>query len=85
MTIPRRSQVERWHPAERAIYDAAQLVERMGTDPRLTQAQNLLGMARNKVADFIDGVEDVHTSMILSECEPVPPPRRGPTDGHDPR
>jgi hypothetical protein len=27
-------------------------------------------MARHKVADFIDGVEDVTTRMILSEVQP---------------
>lgn len=65
--IPRRAYMGQWHEAERAIWEAGQLIERMGADPRLTKAQNLLRMARHKVADFIDGVEDARTSMILSE------------------
>jgi hypothetical protein len=45
------------HPVERAIFDAAQLVEEMPADTRLTEAVNLLAAARNKVADFIDDVK----------------------------
>lgn len=68
----RRASMDQWHEAERAIFQASQMVERMGADTRLTMAQNLLNMARNKVGDFIDGVADVKTSMILSEVETAP-------------
>jgi len=51
---PRRADMNRWHPAERAIQDAVQVVEEMGADVRLTDAVVLLGQARAKVADFID-------------------------------
>lgn len=54
--IPRRIQMEQWVPAEKAIYDAVQIVEAMGADPRLTEAVNLLAEARARVADFVDGV-----------------------------
>lgn len=70
MTVPRRARMMEWKKAEFAIFDAEQVVEQMGADPRLTEAQNLLRMARHKVADFIDGVVDVKTRMILSEVEP---------------
>lgn len=69
--IPRRAQMAHWHPTEYLIFHASQLVEQMGADPRLTDAQNLLRMARHKVADYIEGVEDVKTMMILSEVNPM--------------
>jgi hypothetical protein len=52
--IPRRIDMQRWSPAERAIYDAAQAVEAMPADARLTQAVLLLGKARECVADYVD-------------------------------
>lgn len=65
----RREQMVHWHTAEYMIFHASQIVEQMGADPRLTEAQNLLRMARHKVADYIEGVTDVRESMILSERE----------------
>lgn len=53
---PRRAQMNDWTPAERAIYDAAQVVEVMPADERLTEAVVLLSKARDLVADFVDGV-----------------------------
>lgn len=55
--IPRRAQLEKLTPAERAIYDAVQVVESMPADVRLTDAVILLQAARDSVADFIDGAE----------------------------
>lgn len=55
--IPRRSQLDKFTPAERAIYDATQAVEQLPPDVRLTEAVVLLGRARELVADFVDGVE----------------------------
>jgi hypothetical protein len=57
--IPRRIQMEKMCPAELAILEAVGVVEGMGCDPRLTDAVILLGKARDKVADFVDGVEPV--------------------------
>ncbi|HEY0839740.1 MAG TPA: hypothetical protein VGD74_06100 [Vulgatibacter sp.] len=54
-SIPRRNKLYKCTPAERAIYDAMQSVERAGCHPLLTDAVNLLDQARNKVADFVDG------------------------------
>lgn len=55
--IPRRIQLEHMTLAERAIYDAVQVVEAAGCDVRLTEAVILLQKAWDKVADFVDGVE----------------------------
>jgi len=54
--FPRRIQMLKWCPAEKAIYDAMQVVEGMAADVRLTDAVVLLGKARDRVADFIDDV-----------------------------
>jgi hypothetical protein len=53
----RAALMEKMCPAELAILEAMRLIEEMGADTRLTEAQILLGKARDKVADFIDGVE----------------------------
>jgi hypothetical protein len=42
--------------AERAIHEAAQVVEEAGADVRLTRAGMLLTEARDMVADYVDGV-----------------------------
>ncbi len=52
--IPRRIRMDQWCPAEKAIFDAAQVVEAMGADPRLTEAIILLSKARDYVADYVD-------------------------------
>jgi hypothetical protein len=54
--IPRRIQIDKFCPAEKAIYDAMAAVEDMAADPRLTDAVVLLQQARDKVADFVDRV-----------------------------
>lgn len=53
--IPRRAQLELNTPAELAIRGAIQAVEEVGVDPLLTDAVVLLGLAREKVADYTDG------------------------------
>ena len=53
---PRRIRMDRWTPAERAIYDAIQVVEAAGADERLTDAVILLGRAKDRVADYVDGI-----------------------------
>ena len=55
--IPRRIDVQRYVPAEHAIRAAVQTVEAMPADPRLTDAVCLLAKAKDRVADFVDGVE----------------------------
>lgn len=52
--VPRRNCLNLLTPAEKAIYDAMQEVEKMDADVRLTEAVVLLEQAQNKVADYID-------------------------------
>lgn len=54
--IPRRCDLFRSAPAELAIRAAVDAVESMGADVRLTDAVQLLGAARERVADYVDGV-----------------------------
>lgn len=54
METSRRCRIDLWTPAEKAIYDAAQVVEGAGCDPLLTDAVNLLWQAQIKVADFVE-------------------------------
>jgi hypothetical protein len=56
-TIPRRIRVDQNTPAELAIRAAVDAVEHAGAHPLLTDAVVLLGEAREKVADFVDGFE----------------------------
>jgi hypothetical protein len=76
--IPRRICIDLFTPAETAIYFAAQAVERMPPDERLTKAGDLLYQARMLVADFVDGVRPpfatkyvrrVRASDLLDELE----------------
>ena len=53
---PRRIRRDLWTPAERAIYDAIQAVEDAGADERLTDAVILLGRAKDRVGDYVDGI-----------------------------
>lgn len=53
--IPRRICLDRMTPAELAIYNAVEAVERVGADILLTEAVILLQQARDKVADYVDG------------------------------
>jgi hypothetical protein len=55
--IPRRIRLDKFTPAEKAIWDAVQEVEKAGCDILLTDAVNLLQKAREKVADFVDREE----------------------------
>lgn len=58
----RRIDELRWTPAEQVIAAAVDVVEAAGADPRLTRAVELLGKARDAVADFVDGVGPEDTS-----------------------
>lgn len=52
----RRNNLDVMAPAEKAIYDAMQEVEKVGAHYLLTEAVNLLSQAREKVADYVDNV-----------------------------
>ena len=54
--LPRRIQIALFSPAEKAIWEAVQVVDSMPADARLTRALTLLSEARAAVADYIDGV-----------------------------
>jgi hypothetical protein len=53
-TIPRRARRDLCEPAEIAIYDAMQAVEKMPADLLLTEAIIKLGQAKDLVSDFVD-------------------------------
>lgn len=54
METPRRNRIDLNTPAEKAIYDAMQAVEKVGADVRLTEAVVLLAKAKDLVSDFVD-------------------------------
>lgn len=54
METPRRLRLDLNEPAELAIHNAIQEVEKMGADVGLTKAVNLLSEAKSLVADYID-------------------------------
>lgn len=52
--FPRRCQVNLYTPAEKAISEAINAVEKAGAHPLLTDAVMLLAEAKEKVADFVE-------------------------------
>jgi len=52
--FPRRNQLDLLTPAELAIFEAMQAVEKIGADEKLTEAVIILQKARDLVADFIE-------------------------------
>ena len=52
--LPRRNQLDLLTPAELAIFEAMQAVEKIGADEKLTEAVIILQKARDLVADFIE-------------------------------
>lgn len=60
--IGRRSRIDLYTPAELAIRNAVLAVEEAGCHPFLTDAVVLLQQAKDKVADFVEGVQDVKTA-----------------------
>ena len=52
--IPRRSQLQLMTPAEKAIYNAIQEVEKVGADQKLPDVVVMLGKAKELLSDFID-------------------------------
>ena len=59
--FPRRNRLDLMSPAELAITTAMGAVEEAGADVRLTEAVNLLGQARDKVADVVNGIPFIPT------------------------
>lgn len=55
--FPRRNQLDKCVPAELAIFNAIEAVEKSGADLRLTSAVMKLQEAKEFVSDFVDGVE----------------------------
>jgi len=53
--IPRRNRLGLNTPAEKAIYDAIQEVEKVGADPKLTDVVVMLGKAKDLLSDYVDG------------------------------
>ena len=53
--FPRRNQLDKFTPAELAIYKAIEEVEEAGADVKLTDAIIKLQEAIELVADFVDG------------------------------
>lgn len=52
--LPRRIRMDLWTPAEKAIHNALQEVEKIGADVKLTNAGAKLLEAQRLVADFVD-------------------------------
>lgn len=67
VAIPRRIDLQRMTPAERAITEAIRAVEELPADVRLTDAVCLLVQARERVADFVD-------AQLSPELQTVPTP-----------
>lgn len=78
--FPRRSRIDLLEPAEKAIFDAVQAVERMPPDVRLTKAVCLLQDAREAVADYVEAAQDAAGDHRQRHCC-----NRTLAEGHDPR
>jgi hypothetical protein len=68
----RRNRLDLMKPAEKAIYDAMQELEKVGADVRLTRASTLLQEAKNLISDFLDE-QDATTQGDDSDKPPVGP------------
>jgi hypothetical protein len=67
--FPRRNRLDQNTPAEKAIYDAMQEVEKAGADVLLTDAVVLLDKARNLVADYVDAQQKLLNPTGLTKLE----------------
>lgn len=56
--FPRRNRLDFNEQSELAIRDVIHEVEEIGADPRLTEVVVLLGLALDKLADYIDDQEE---------------------------
>lgn len=57
--IPRRNRLDLNTPAELAIRNAVNEVEKVGADPRLTEVVIMLSTAHDKLADYVDNITSV--------------------------
>ncbi len=80
--FPRRIRLDRMVPAEKAIYNAMQEVEKLSADVKLTEAVTLLSRAKDLVSDFIDdlnravkeGLEKTdETNKIIASMRDIDP------------
>lgn len=74
--IPRRNCLYLCTPAERAIYETIQEVEKVGAHPLLTEAVILLGQAKERVANFVELSEPF--KMIDTEPDTAEQTKRKP-------
>lgn len=65
----RRNRLDLCTPAELAIYNAMQEVEKAGADVRLTEAIILLDKARNLIADFIECIPPMEKEETIVTVE----------------
>lgn len=69
--FPRRNRLDLNTPAELAIYNALQEVEKVGADERLTESVILLGEAKDQLSDFIDNVPFKRRMEYIKPIEPL--------------
>ena len=75
--LPRRNRLDLNTPAEAAIYNAMQEVEKAGADVKLTEAVILLQKARDLVADYVDvKLDSIKLNLKLIEPGPKLKPKR---------
>lgn len=60
---PRRIRLDQMHPAELAIVNAIQEIEKMEADVELTNSQTILQQARDRLADYLDTKHGKFTSL----------------------
>ena len=66
--IPRRNRLDLNTPAELAIHNAIQEIEKIGAHESLTRAQIYLTKAKNLVGDYID---EMDTNQKRKDAEKV--------------
>lgn len=59
-----RNNQQLWTPAEFAIYNAIQEVEKMGADISLTNAVIKLSESQNHVADYLDNLNSTPNAPV---------------------
>lgn len=64
----RRSRIDHMVPAELAIRNAVRVVEGVGAHPLLTEAVVLLSEAQEKVADFVELVNEMNAHAHTCHC-----------------
>ncbi len=57
MSHERRHRLDLMKPAEKAIHDAMQELEKAGAHPKLTEVTTLLQQAKDKLSDYFDDQE----------------------------